>query len=505
MASWQHAQQYLRHRRHAPALASYRKLVVQFPAVPQLWAELGTAAAGELDFPLAGQAFARAVDLAPAEAAFFIAVSQKYYQLRRPDQALACLKRAVQVEPSSIQARLRLASFLERTRQVEEARECIQAGLAQHPNDPRLRYFSAFLLHRNGLYGEAEAALRDLLKAQPLPVAVQADVHHLLGVVLDASEQYAEAMRCLDKAKQLRCQTVNTATMERLFETADQSRRKILAELTPEMLRRWREESSASPCKHPLALIGGAPRSGTTLLEQILGTHPQILAFDESLMSLKELVDPLDPPPPAQRLTLKTLNRLEAKARAVTIRRYFKTLLRETEENPAGRLLLDKTPSATPHLHIWLRLFPQSKLIIALRDPRDVVISCYFMHILEDWGIVCYGSLEKTAKFYASSMDVWLRMRELGGFDWMETRYEDLVANLEKEGRRATSFLGLPWHEAQATYYESARRKYVHSPTYNDVTKPVYSTSMGRWKHYAGALEPIQEMLAKYCKAFGYG
>ena len=101
-------------------------------------------------------------------------------------------------------------------------------------------------------------------------------------------------------------------------------------------------------------------------------------------------------------------------------------------------------------------------------------------------------------------MDVWLRMRELGGFDWIETRYEDVVGNLEGEGRRVTNFLGLPWHEAQATYYETARRKFVHSPTYNEVTQPVYNRAVGRWEHYAEAMAPLQAGLEKYLRAFGY-
>jgi hypothetical protein len=101
-------------------------------------------------------------------------------------------------------------------------------------------------------------------------------------------------------------------------------------------------------------------------------------------------------------------------------------------------------------------------------------------------------------------MDAWLHMREIGGFDWIETRYEDVVGKLEPEGRRLTSFLGLPWHDAQAKYYEPARRKFVFAPTYDDVTKPVYTRTVGRWEHYAEALEPLQAALQPYLQAFGY-
>jgi hypothetical protein len=253
-----------------------------------------------------------------------------------------------------------------------------------------------------------------------------------------------------------------------------------------------------------LALLGGAARSGTTLVEQILGAHPEILVFDEPRSFEHEVVNPLHPPPPAPWLTFKSLDELTCAGRAHLISRYFKGLRREAEEKPGARLLLDKEPATTAWLPLWLRLFPQSKVVIALRDPRDVIISCYF----QDWplspGSVSFLSLEGTAKFYSGWMDVWLRLRDLGGFEWIETRYEDVVGNLEGEGRRVTNFLGLDWNPAQATYYETARNKFVNAPTYNDVTKPVYTRAVGRWEHYAGALAPLQAGLNPYLRAFGY-
>jgi hypothetical protein len=144
------------------------------------------------------------------------------------------------------------------------------------------------------------------------------------------------------------------------------------------------------------------------------------------------------------------------------------------------------------------------KVIIALRDPRDVIISCFFLNIMLNATNANFLSLERTAKHYADLMDVWLRMRELGGFDWIETRYEDVVNDLAGEGRRATEFLGRTWHEQQARYHETARRKFLFAPTYHDVTQPVYRRAMGRWERYAEVLEPWQARLAPYCRAFGY-
>jgi len=144
-------------------------------------------------------------------------------------------------------------------------------------------------------------------------------------------------------------------------------------------------------------------------------------------------------------------------------------------------------------------------VLIALRDPRDVVVSCFFQNLALTPVNVNFLSLERAMGHYADLMDVWLRMRELGGFDWIETRYEDVVAGVEKEGRRVTEFLGLTWHPAQANCHEAASRKLVFSPTYSEVAQPVHNRAVGRWKHYAAALEPFQQRLSAYVRAFGYG
>lgn len=506
MLAWQQAQQSLRANHFSQALTAYNNLVRQFPGVAQLWAELGSAAAGALDFELANQATRRAEELAFADASLLVALSMQYYRLRRLDQASACFQRALAVDPASVNTRYALAEWLERSRRLEEAWECIQAGLKQHPGDGRLRYFEAFLLHRKGLQTEAETVLRDLTKAdQQLPPATQADIRHLLGLVLDALGQYDEAYKSLAASKSLRRLTANTAALEKIDQKMSQARRQVLAELTPAAIGRWREESEQTPCPHPLALLGGAMRSGTTLLEQILAAHPEVCGFDESHAFMREVADVLNPPFGDKAMTGRALNGVPTALRAQLTGRYFKSLLREGAPRAGAKILLDKNPFITGSLHLWLRFFPRSKIIIALRDPRDVVISCYFQNFPLAWSNVRFLSLAGAAQYYADCMDAWLRLRELGGFDWIETRYEDLVHNLAEEGRRVTGFLGLPWDDAQGAYYEKARGKFVHAPTYNEVTKPVYDRAVGRWKHYAAAMEPIKPVLEKHCTAFGYG
>jgi hypothetical protein len=415
-----------------------------------------------------------------------------------------CFKLAVVADPASAQARINLALWHEKDRQLEAAWESIEACLAAHPQDGHALYVKALLLHRKGLNTEAETLAGDLIERQLPDVNVRVSLRYLLAEILDDAGQYAEAWRHLVEAKQLQRQTANTAQLESDYDRATARRRELLAALTPGMVKRWRQEipPGDSPCR--LAFLGGHPRSGTTLLESILGAHQEIHVFDEPLAFVTEIWNPLAPMSAAHTFTLDELNSLSASRRADLRRRYLKSLLREVEGGPGDKILLVKNPSPTMALHLWLRIFPELKVIIAVRDPRDVLISCLFQNLALTPLNVNFLSLDRAARHYADLMDVWLRMRELDAFDSIQVRYRDVIANLAGEGRRATEFLGLSWREEQEKFHESASRKFLFSPTYQDVTRPLQNRSVDRWKNYAGILEPFQARLARYCREFGF-
>jgi Flp pilus assembly protein TadD len=504
VARWQKAQQQLMGKRFVSALAGYQDIVKRFSGVAQLWFELGIAAMGELEFDLADQSFRRAMELSAEDAQMLILLAQQYQRLRRLGQARRCFELAVAADPSSAHAQINLALWHEKDRQLDKAWEIIEACVAAHPNDGYAFYVKALLLHRKGQNSEAETLLRDLIKRDSPDPQVRISSRYLLAEILDEAGQYTEAFRQLLEAKNFARQTANVAQLEKDCDRADARRRELLATLKPDDIRRWRREIPPATNHSRLAFLGGHPRSGTTLLEQILGAHPEIRAFDESDAFVNEIWNPLAPMNAPQALTLNDFNSLNASRRAEMRRRYFKSLFREIEGEPGAKVLLDKNPSPTLALHLWLRIFPELKVIIALRDPRDVIISCLFQNLSVTMLNVNFLSLDRAARHYADLMDVWLRMRELGGFDWIEVHYRDIVANLAGEGRRATEFLQLPWHENQAKFHESAREKFFFSPTYQDVTKPLHNRSIDRWKNYAEALAPIQNRLAPYCREFGF-
>ena len=173
--------------------------------------------------------------------------------------------------------------------------------------------------------------------------------------------------------------------------------------------------------------------------------------------------------------------------------------------SPTDRLLIDKNPSLTFLIAAMARIFPEMKFIIALRDPRDVCLSCFMQPFSLSQVSAAFLTLKDTVEEYALLMSLWLTIRPLLKNPYLEVKYEDMVDDLESVAKRTLDFLGLPWNSDVLRFDEHARSKLVRSPTYADVAKPVFKTAVARWRNYEKYLEPHLEQVEPFVKAFNYG
>jgi len=477
------------------ALPLYEKLTHQYPGIAAIWLEYGNAALGLRKADLADRAWSKACEVEPRNAELIGMVGHHYQGLRQPEKARAFFARAAAADPRGINSRISLAVLLEQNHQLDEARLAVAECLAIDPRDDQARYFHAVLDRRENKLEEAERRLRDLILSEPKHPFVRYACRYELAQVLDRTDRFDEAMVWLHEAKDIVRSLTDTGLLIQGYDQGADGVRRFISQLPPNILSTWagffpERKRSAIP---PLAFLGGHPRSGTTLLERILDSHPGVAALDEPTAFLDVLQPEFQK---SQNLSSHRVNTLR--------QLYIETLLKEAGPGGIGKLLLDKNPSPTARLPLWLRVFPELRVLIALRDPRDVVLSCYFQNIPLNPVNVNFLSFERLAKHYADLMDVWLAVRQWVGFQWLETKYEDTVADMEKEGRRVTTFLGLSWVEEQARFYEKSRQKQHYSPTYQDVTRPIYTRSVARWHAYEKHLAPILPALEKYCRIFGY-
>ena len=317
------------------------------------------------------------------------------------------------------------------------------------------------------------------------------EIHDRRSDPLQAVAMWRAAKQCLEEG------FPGGVELGRRIRRKTLERNRLLIEaLSPALVRRWRSQAPASKLP-PVAVLAGHPRSGTTLLEQVLAAHPGVRDIDEQdalACAVRETMFPGVPDGP----DLATLDAMPADSLAATRRDYLRRVNMLRETGPNTLLLLDKNPNLTDFLPFLLRPLPELRLLIARRDPRDILLSCYRLPVLPQTGNIAWLREDHAAEEYRSIMSVWEKLRDCLGDDpgWLEVSYESLCADLEGEARKVTAFLGLDWHPDQANYRQVRATARVASPSYEAVRAPVHTASVGRWRRYADLLPKLFDELA---------
>lgn len=429
-------------------------------------------------------------------------IAESYRKVPRHDLAEPFLREAAGQEDLSVEGLLAYAEVLERTHQLEDAEKLLARVDRIQPDHAPALLQRAKLLRRAGSDEESAAILLGLLRRSKLSYDVKWMAEYELAGLQDKAGQAKEAMgswlrakEVLRKEGELFRDQLNGINIEH---------ERMVSELTSAHFQRWAGRGRSLGPPRKLCVLTGHPRSGTTLLEQILDSHPGAVSADESSIFGDDVATPIRRRAAAMLSlpeALEALSREELLAYRDCYVRFTESFLGE----PLGdRVLIDKNPALTMQLPTLAAVFPEVKILFALRDPRDVVLSCFRQKFMMNSVSLSYLDLESTCAQYARIMKGWLQIREQMANPWLQVRYEDLVRNPAGEARRILAFLDLPWDEEVLQYHQHAKAKFVSSPTYEDVTKTIYQGAVGRWKNYQTFLEPHLDLLQPYVEAFGY-
>jgi tetratricopeptide (TPR) repeat protein len=324
-------------------------------------------------------------------------------------------------------------------------------------------------------------AVRQLLERKYLPDGTRAMLQFGLASVLDARRRYAEAAALLETANTL--QYAARAALGRTYDPDLNCRfvDRVIATFTPQAIARTRGWCHPDP--RPVFVVG-LPRSGTTLVEQILASHPQVVGLGELpdvrtiFRDLPQLVghpelDPCD--------ALKHLNPDLAQA---TARRYLERV--ESVASPTPTHVVDKMPDNFRFLGLIAILWPGARLIVCSRDLRDIALSCWqtwFASIdwANDWGHI--------ARRLADHQRLFQHWRCTSPAEWLHVRYEELVRDLEGHAQRLIDFVNLPWDPACLEFHRT--RRVVRTASLVQVRRAVNARSIGRWRHYETTLQPL--------------
>jgi tetratricopeptide (TPR) repeat protein len=417
-------------------------------------------------------------------------------KLSNPSDAAKIFHEGARRYPADPRFLVNLSRACELCNDLPGAEKALVQASQLEPASPALILALASLEYRQGKLPQARLRLEHMLSMKRLSEEQKSEALLELALILDELGETSAAFASLVEGKRLRArsQAVRTDDGDQFLALVKASR----AWFTKERLLRLSQASPGKASFTPVFFVG-FPRSGTTLIEQALKAHPKISTTDErSPLSavLRNLTARGDYP--------KNLEALSSDGFA-QLRQIF-IAQAEADFGPLdGRLLFDKMPMNIAHLGLINCLFPEARVVVALRDPRDVCLSCFMQRFSLSGATVNFLDLDKTVETYRDVMGLWLHYRDVIGLPWMELRYESVVKDLEGQLRSLTAFIGVAWHDDVFSFRQSPGQPAATTPSYRQVTRDIYGTSVGRWRHYEKDLQAILPRIQPFVDAFGYG
>lgn len=471
------------------------------PANARIHLDLGRAYGMRYDYSGADRCLEKAVRVAARKMETLSEAGKRCQQFGRPEMANRYFERAAQVKGATAEVFVKLAELNEHHARLEEATQFADRALKLDASYPPARLVRARLDRFSGRLVEAESRMRVLLNGGTSD-PWWADCWYELGEILDRLARYDEAMEAFLEAKALVRPAVvhHAATLQRI-----QARLREMQEtISASALERWAAAAEALQPLRRFAILCGHPRSGTTLLEQVLDSHPGVMTAEETHILHDEAYLPLSRGFPTEASVFEVLESAPVSRLRQSRENYFRFTELFLGQRLGDRLLVDKNPALNSLIPAAARIFPEAKFLIALRDPRDVCLSCFMQSLSPNPISSSFLSLEGTVTQYLSVMGFWRALLPRLRSPFLEVRYEELVDDLEGTSRKVLGFLEVPWDERVLRFDEHARSKSLGSPSYAEVTKPVTKRAVGRWHNYRRHLEPYLAKLEPILKALNY-
>ncbi|MBF0482072.1 MAG: tetratricopeptide repeat protein [Desulfovibrionaceae bacterium] len=435
------------------------------------------AAQGRLDE--AADCHRKALTLRPHDPDALYNLGNTLTEQGRLDEAEDCYRKALELRPNHPDARANLGIALTVAGRLDEARQAFEAAVALAP---RRGAFHRMLADTGRIAPESAQARRmeELLSdADALPEADRMQLHYALGAVYADGGQPKRSFGHLlagSRLKRSRIDYDEAATLA-MFD-------RIRSVFTADFLAAAPGPGQA--CGLPVFIVG-MPRSGTTLVEQVLASHPEVFGAGE-LLDLPRLADALEPaaggvafPEAAAALPRREWERFGAA--------YIGGL---REKAPSAARVVDKLPDNFLRIGLIRLALPEARIVHVRRDPVDTCLSC-FSKLFSDELPYTYdlAELGRFYRAYEGLMEHWRRVLPPGAM--IEVRYEDLVSDLEGQARLLLAHCGLAWDERCLEFHRS--RRLVRTASAAQVRKPLYATSVGRWRAFGDLARPLLDAL----------
>ena len=414
-------------------------------------------------------------------------------------EAARAFERSAALDPSRALHQIRLATARERLHDIPGALRALGLALSMEPSNPEAIALSVELLVREGKHAEC-AERAGALDLSRFPPHLAARVWNAQGRSLERLGDFDGAFAAIMRSNDTLRNTPEARAA--LASPVEGLMRETLAGATPEMFARWRDAAPES--EPPMVWLVGMPRSGTTVMEQVLAMAPGVATNDERARASvvyealfrmtgaepRTVIERLDALSPEQVRELRALFHAE--------------VVRSVGEATGAAVVIDKQPMRVMDAALIQRLLPRSKMIMMVRDPRDVCLSALFQAFNPRPVMSRFMAPDLAGRLCAEVMGFWRTVQPWVSFQTLEVRYEDLVRDFEPQTRRIAAFIGVPWTEAMHRFDDAARTRAVRSASYTAVTQGINDKSIGRWRSYRAHLGPVLAAVAPVVAAYGY-
>ena len=466
--------------RHGEAYSLYKKAVTIAPGEFLAWRHFGLCLYQLRQYEASAIAFKKAIALQPNRADSYYDLACTLYHDEQADEALAAYGKAIELKPDFAEAHLGKGIQLQTLGRFEEAKECFYRAIELNPENT-VAHFRLASMDQSVEEGDRLLArLTKLSQSSKLHNAEKAAAWFSSGDILHRRKEHDRAFEHYAAGNGLLKQE-NTFNRSAFTTHVDDK----IAGFTPEVFEIHRD--AGSPSRSPIFIVG-MPRSGTTLVEAIISSHPDVAGGGEQ-RKMAEIADALINTEGALNYPrdLADINPAHLLPFGTQYLSHMARLF------PGAKKTTDKLPFNCLHLGLIAILFPNVSIIHCRRDPIDTCLSCYFQyfgesqvlsftHDLEDLGFV-YSEYERL-------MDHWHAVLPIRIFD---VQYEELIASQEEVSRQMIDHVGLEWHEACLSFHQQERT--ITTASHTQVRQPIYRSSVEKWRKYESHLKPLQQAL----------
>lgn len=406
-------------------------------------------------------------------------LANTYLSLGEIEKADIFYNKALRLDPQSLDVLSGKIRLLDKTKKFDQALELIQPYLNKQENHAGLCATFADFSHYLGLEEQAISWLVKTSNCGSISKADKSRLCFLLGKLYDNKCEYELAFKNYDMANSLIHSVQNLAQNKKYFSM-------IKSTFSQEKLKQYNASTEIN--KRPLFIVG-MPRSGTSLVEQIIASHPDAMGAGE-LEAISSLIKDSANFNANNKAYPKVVSHLSTDQFNVLARKYLQRIDRL---DSSAKYVTDKMPHNFLHLGFIQLLFPNCKIIHCRRSPLDTSLSCYFQDFSGNHPYSTdLNNLAEYYKLYNDLMEFWQDNLSLPIFT---IDYEDLVSNQLETSKRLIDFCELGWHDNCENFYDSKRL--VSTASYDQVRQKVYSKSVNRWKNYESFIQPLVSALSR--------